>query len=368
MRDILRIGLFVSALLLPLSALVFDFDEGPQLSENRRYAEMPKLILQPKELASFPGKFRSYFSDHFGFRSSLIHAYGLFCLRVFGIPSNHNVIIGRDGWLFLSGERSLDYYRRIDLFTDDQLEQWAKVLEERRDWLARRGAVYFFVVAPNKDTIYGEYMPELYTQVGLRSRLDQLMDYLRQHSRVKVIDLRPVLNEAKKHARLYHRTDTHWNDLGAFLAYQEVMSVIRSSVPGTQTLSRDDFSLSERSTNGMDLAGQLGLGDVFREARDELTPRPPLTLLHLEQNDVAPILVSSSEEGLPAAVVFRDSFFTQIVPWLANSFGRGAYYWQYDFDPLPIEEIRPKIVIQEIAERKLMTLVPRNPRSLANTR
>ena len=40
-------------------------------------------------------------------------------------------------------------------------------------------------------------------------------------------------------------------------------------------------------------------------------------------------------------VVFRDSFFSDLIPLLADSFGRAVYLWQNDFDPAVIEKVRP---------------------------
>lgn len=359
-RDALRMLVFLLALATPLAGMALHLERGPRLSENRRLAERPKVTLHPRELVSFPGKFRYYFADHFGFRDTLIHLHGLLCLRVLGVLPNPDVTKGKDGWLFLASERSTDYYRHTDLFTDAELERWRRVLEERRAWLAARGAAYVFVVAPNKETIYGEYMPDLLTQVAARSRLDQLIDYLGRHSDLSIVDLRGVLTAAKNEERLYHKTDTHWNERGAFRAYRAIMAAVRATVPGAGLLSWDRFDRTEHDAEGMDLTRQIGITGAFREQQLDLTAKESLVLPHVEQDDSQPITVPTRGTDLPAVVVFRDSFFTSLVPWLAESFGEGLYLWQDEFAPEPIERVHPRVVIQEIAERKLMRLEPVN--------
>src|ERR1700709_2093648 len=102
-RDVARIALFLAALIVPMVAMTLHLDSGPQLAENRRLAERPKLTLRPKELLSFPGSFRAYFADHFGFRGDLIHRNGTLSLNLLDVPSNRDITVGKDGWLFLAG-------------------------------------------------------------------------------------------------------------------------------------------------------------------------------------------------------------------------------------------------------------------------
>jgi hypothetical protein len=57
------------------------------------------------------------------------------------------------------------------------------------------------------------------------------------------------------------------------------------------------------------------------------------------------------------AVVFRDSFATALVPFLAEDFSRIAFYWprprkhQLPLDPALIETEKPDIFIDEWVER-----------------
>ena len=69
---------------------------------------------------------------------------------------------------------------------------------------------------------------------------------------------------------------------------------------------------------------------------------------------VEPITVPSDGSSKPKVVMFRDSFMTAALPFLAESFGRGVYMWEDGFDEKVIESEHPDVVIQEIAQRKLM--------------
>jgi alginate O-acetyltransferase complex protein AlgJ len=309
-----------------------------------------------KAVAKFPGDFKYYLSDHFGFRNALIRLHGTLMVDGLGVTSNPSVVLGKHGWLFLANEGSLDDYRHTDPMTPERLEGWRRMLEARQRWCDQHHIPYLVVFAPSKHTIYPEEMPDTYTRAPGPSRLEQLVEYLKaNHSPVHVLDLtEPLLAAKREGVRLYQKTDTHWNDRGAWVGYQAVMAAVRKQVPSVRVLSADEFEAVTRTRPGMDLAGLLGLNDQFREESLDLKARIPLRLPYVEQDVVEPFTVNASAPGQPGVVVFRDSFFTQVLPWLAESFGRGAYFWQYGFNPSIIETEHPAIVIQEFAERKLV--------------
>src|SRR5262249_28073941 len=125
-----------------------------------------------------------------------------------------DVVLGRDGWLFYSGEGAgaEPFSGPTGSFTQQELIGYQRLLEQRRDWLAQRGVGYLFVVAPNKQSIYPEYLPPGCNLGPSQHRLDQFLAHMQQHSTVAVVDLRPALREAKRLAPTYFKTDTHWND------------------------------------------------------------------------------------------------------------------------------------------------------------
>lgn len=322
-----------------------------RMDEAHVHGAVPTL----KAAARFPGQFKYYLSDHFGFRNLLIRLHGMLMVEGLGVTSNQSVILGKDGWLFLANEDSLEDYRHADPFKSADLETWRQILEMHQKWCAARGIAYLVVFAPSKHAIYPEEMPDVYTQLPQPRRLPQLMEYLKQKgSKVHVLDLTQSLLDAKRDGtRLYQKTDTHWNDRGAWVGYQSVMADLAPRVPGVRVLTASQFEPVTATVPGMDLAGLLGLNGVLQEQRFDLKARISLRLPYVEQDVVEPFTVESDAPGRPGAVIFRDSFFTQVLPWLAESFGRTAAFWQYGFDPKTIEVERPAIVIVEIAERKL---------------
>ena len=367
--DVLLVVLFLGANFAPLVGVKIGRHgwDIAQRAENRRMVAEPSLLRtrelhiattngKLKALAKFPGEFKYYFSDHFGFRSLLIRTHGLMMVEGLGVTSNPSVILGKDGWLYLASDKSLEDWRNIDPFSGAELESWRQMLESRSRFCADRGIPYLVVFAPSKYDIYPEYIPDELTQVRRESRLDQLLAYLAErHSSVQVVDLRDALLGAKGPGiRLFQKTDTHWNDLGGWLAYHAMMSAVTDKLPTARVLQIEEFDRVTTIRPGLDLAGLLGLNDVLSEESFDLRPKFSLRLPDVEQNMVEPIVVNAGAKGGPSVVMFRDSFMTNVLPWIAESFGRGVYLWEDGFDQKLIEAEHPDIVIQEFAQRKLM--------------
>lgn len=361
------IALFITALCLPVLGMLLRLDRSPAVQENRTPAPFPALSLNRHVLASFPEKFKLYFEDHFGFRNTLIYGQAFARVKWLGVSSSDKVIVGKNGWLFLGGEPNIKSYQGTRPFSEDELARWQRILETRRNWLAERGIPYLFTIAPDKHTIYPEYMPGNIVRLREQSRLDQLIAYLRQHSDVVILDLRPALYEAKNRQRIYYKTDTHWNDYGAFVAYRSIIREVGKSFPEVQPLPESELEISSQRARVKDLAAMLGLADAFTE--DSLQVRPPRGLTIPIQGDVynptsTPGISERKGYKLPRLVMFRDSFASILLQFLAPHFSRAAYVWTRGFDARLVEAERPEIVIQEMVERDLMRDPPEPPLEL----
>jgi hypothetical protein len=335
-------------------------------TEKRRLAELPALNLKPGTLATFPSRFEAYFNDHFGYRTLLIRRYNRMMKKYFAKSPVPNVLIGKNNWLFFTESNLIDDFVGADPFTNEELETWRLNLENKRDWLATQGVRYLFVVAPNKQTIYPEYLPDyLYKDRG-QSRLQQLMAYLKTHSDVSILDLSGAMTEEKKRHRIYHVTDTHWNDRGAYVAYRAIMDRIRQWFPEVSLTQNRIVETKNILGTGGDLAGMLDMADTMQEERPVLMIEPTICSARIEL-DIAELDAANPNKPKPymtkcnkskiRAVVFRDSFFEPVIPFITEDFNQIVYIWQqYDHAIMKklIEQQKPQIVIEEMVERLLI--------------
>jgi len=362
--DRILIAIFIATLWLPMTGMVLSLDHDGPSAENRTLAPWPQLRWDEASLRALPEQLTRYFEDHFAFRQRMVRWQAVVRLRVLGVSPSKAVIKGRDGWLFYADDGAMTDYAEAAPFTSAELEQWRDTLQDTSDWLRAQGIAYVFVIAPDKHVIYPEYMPETIRRAAI-SRIDELVSHLREHSTVRVVDLRPPLLAAKTRERLYHRTDTHWNDRGAFVGYQSILDALTEDFPALRHPSRSAFEPRVVQSEGLDLAGMLGLTEVLSEEDLVLVPRHPtariLEPLHPNRRLTHGRIVTDAPNRGPRALVFMDSFGPALVPFLSEEFSRVVYLWQDNIDPQVVEQERPQVVIQEWVGRALSTDHPYNP-------
>jgi alginate O-acetyltransferase complex protein AlgJ len=362
------IGAFLFMIYLPLIMTDFSTNTEWSSAEKRRLADLPALDLKPGTLATFPSRFEAYFNDHFGYRSLFIRRYNRIMKKYFAKSPVPNVLIGKNNWLFFTFSNLIDDFVGADPFTQEELEIWRSNLEHKRDWLAKHGIRYLFVVAPNKQTIYSEYLPDYLQKERGQSRLQQLSAYLKTFSDVSILDLSAALTEGKKRHRVYYMTDTHWNDRGAYTAYRAIMDRVGQWFPTVSLKQIKIFEDKNILGPGGDLAGMLDMADTLHEERPVLKMQPTTCSPKIKQalSDFRKIpaeqirgapLVTTCDASKLRAVVFRDSFFTAVVPFIAEDFNRIDYVWKpYDHAIMIklMAQQKPQIVIEELVERSLI--------------
>lgn len=355
---------FVVLIALPGVATLLGV-RGVDADENRTPAPPPVVRADWASLRALPDAFTRYFEDNFAFRARLVRTQADLRLRAFGVSPSPAVVVARDGWLFYGEDGAIEDYAVAPPMSPADLEEWRRTLQQTQDWLAVRGIAYAFVIAPDKHVIYPEMMVKTVTRFSERSRIDQLVDYLRQWSTVRVIDLRPALVSAKTRERIYHRTDTHWNDRGAHVAYEQILRGL--AMRGVEPLPRPRFRAEARPAPGLDLAGMMGLTGQMSEEDLVLVPLAPRRARVVEPADPKPhgiyarLVTEHPDRSLPRAVIYRDSFTSALIPFLSEHFSRALYLWERDLDPAVIEQEQPQVVIQQWVGRRLGPYLPYNP-------
>ena len=347
--------------------MMLKLDRLPQNTENRKLAELPSIKLEVNALELYPKKFKHYFNDHFGFRNTFVIMNFLIRHNILRESPSSQVLLGKDGWLFYTNDRAIEDYRGITHFDDEILKAIAKSHESKREWLSKQGIRYILVFAPNKETIYGEWMPDYLFKIRNRSGMDEIIDYIMNNTNVDIIDLRKPLFDNKIREQLYLKTSSHWNNYAGFLAYLEIMKPVSKWFPDAKANSLEEFSIKREEIRGGDLAEMMGGGDYFREQNITLIPKKPRKARKVDYNPLGtykdPFAMKQENNDLPRVIVFRDCFFDEIMPFLSEHFHYSRYYWQSWNPDTPIaemiNEVQPDIVIEEKVERFLK--LPKSP-------
>lgn len=341
---------FVLAIAVPGILGVVAVASAPLPDASEEQAKLPA----PLALA---GRARASFEERFGFRKTLIRWHSRIKLQLLGVSPSPTVLVGRDGWLFYADDGALKDYVSETPYGDDDLARWQHDLEDTRDWLRARAVAYLFVIVPDKHVVYPQYMPDTVRPLHERRRVDQVVEWMRAHSDVPVLDLRGPLSERAKVERVYHLTDSHWNERGALVGYREIEARLKALVAGFDTAAPAGFSPVERDGPGQDLARMLGIENVVGEHILGLRPLTPRVARVVSPTPYDPgfgewkIATERPDTGRPRAVIFRDSFGSALLPFLAEDFSRAFFVWQGNVDRDVVLQERPQVVIQEMASR-----------------
>lgn len=362
--------LFLVLLWIPLFDSAFHLDPSPAPNEKRALAEFPTFSSKPAAWRDYFAGLEKYYNDHFGFRKTLLRWEHKWKRGLFRESSVTEAMIGRDGWLYLARGGMVDNMLGNLSYTDAQLAAWRRVFQTRRDWCAARGIAYQLVIAAEKHSVYPEHLPAWLPDERKHDQISQLVAYLKTNSNVPVLDLRAPLRQAKTNLPTFHVTDTHWNDYGAFIGYEALLNSLARQRPEIKPLPLDAFDVRHSQQPGGDLAIMLAQERSLVEADHiALVPRPPLTQIaakadrslsvRQQQKPTDPaIFVSDNPAARGTAVMFHDSFAVALQPFLAQHFNRVLYVWQHDWDIAFLEQQKPDVVIDEVAERSFYRGTP----------
>jgi hypothetical protein len=379
---------FIIFLFTPLLGFVFGRAGSISKAENRALAPRPVFGVDP--LKSLPGKIESWYADRFGFRSSLIRLYSTVVFRFLKSSNNDDLIIGKNGWIFYARDNIFEDFLGLSPFTDDELRRWRDYLVERSQLLAKQNTRYLFVIGPDKNTVYPEDLPDYIQDHRGRSRLQQLLEYLRvTRADVSVLDLHEALRRAKPQGALFFPQDTHWNGRGFFVAYQAMVRALSRWFPDMtpQELGESYTLRSQVATIGdwgrvgfpernLTYASEFLVPTAALKAHQALVPPLPRGVHPYPEPWRQPLLwVGPGQRKL---MLFHDSymrvatmgpqasltyFFAGYQP-LAEHFASTFMFGNTseDEEQILIRQFHPDVVIEEFAERVLGSGVPRRRR------
>ncbi|MEQ1907048.1 MAG: hypothetical protein ABL888_22880, partial [Pirellulaceae bacterium] len=256
---IAMIVFFVVLIWLPTLDALFHWDQTPHVNENRQPAAFPQLNSGLAGIRNFISGLERYYNDHFGFRKRLIYWGQTWKREWFHETLQSGVVIGQKGWLYHAESFGLteESRRATTPFTSKELEDWQTLFDSRRDWLNRRGIHYLVVIPSDKPSIYPEYLPGWVPKQNPVTKIDQLIAHMQNHSTVEVLDVRPVLLQAKQTRQVFYLTDSHWNQYGAFITCNELIRTLSRQMPDLSPLSLNLFDLAITNGPGGNLAWVL---------------------------------------------------------------------------------------------------------------
>ena len=174
------------------------------------------------------------------------------------------------------------------------------------------------------------------------------------------MDLAATLTD-KKDVRLYHKRDSHWNNLGARIGYDALMKAAGGNVGAYA-----DTPYTIQEVWDGDLDKLLGNTQKDQQAVWETDFTYEYTSRYRSEEDV--LITTACANGQGHLVMFRDSFANALLPLLAEQYATATFSraLPYALDLTEIEEA--DTVIVEIVERNLSNLLAYAPKMAAPAR
>ena len=312
---IVYVAIVAALCLVPSVGLLFG---GGEVSSDADAAPAPSLVNDDGSFNfNVMADAGAWFDGHFAFRNEWVtaaaHVEGLF-----GVSPNESVVRGTNGWLYYGD--SVDDFRGTNQLSDRALYDIAHSMKLVQTYALGHGVDFAFTIAPNKNTLYGENMPYYFQVKAGDTNLDRIVALLEDEG-VTYVDSRALFEQRR--GVLYHARDSHWNNEGAALVADAVMTALgqpHRDYSGAQSVVRGDF------TGDLDKM----LFPAAPSAEDEVyydnPPQFDYVTEGIESNfDPRIETASVSGDARGSLVMYRDSFGNSLLPFMAEGF-ETAYF------------------------------------------
>ncbi len=328
--------------------------------ENRELAVRPKLSIN--SYSSYSKEYEKYFNDNIPFRNNLIAINTAIDYFIFNKSTNAKVIAGKDNWLFYSGTDdgdSIGCYQGTNLLSEEELKTLAQNCLKIQSYLNDVGKEFIIFIAPNKERIYHDKMPEKYGAPADTYKALQIVEYLRKNTNVRVVYPYAELMSAKEvlEENIYYKTDTHWNYIGGYIGAASLLKELGIEVPGIES---DEITITADNNIAGDLAGMLNLKKCLIYTDHEYTVNGYNT--HNVSNikwDFPTAFIYHAENADPRKIyIYRDSFATRMSVYIGSQFTDTYMRHKNTYSYEDFAEQDPDIFVYETVERyadKLMT-------------
>ncbi|MBQ4066906.1 MAG: hypothetical protein IJD22_04585, partial [Clostridia bacterium] len=299
-----------------------------------------------------------------------------------GLVCNH-VIVGYDGYMFY--EDTKEDFLGTSVLNGSLYDRAKEMLKSSQQWAEQHDMKFYIVIAPNKNTVYPEYMPEGYTMASYR-RYDQFVELINDAG-ITAVDLRDAMAQSRQAApqkNLYYKYDTHWNNHAGYIAYKTTMEMIKKDFPDAVIHQKSEYQINYEETYMKDQAYYLGQYSYYKDYGPVYTLKSANTAKLVDYEPVqgwgqfvfAYEVTSGNNKGFsdklkwlqyentyntnaPNAYILRDSYSIAMIPFFKDSFKLSTYNWTFSLNSCKQEilDYDTDVIIAIIAERNLKNYV-----------
>lgn len=342
-------------------------------TENRYLANFPNILdgQTGRINKNFPNQFTAWINDNIGFREFFVKMNADINYKLFKTSPNSLVKVGKDGWFFYNNDNNIDIAAGTYPLTQETLVAIKNEQESIQKALEKKGIEYVLVLTPSKTSIYPEEIAGANFKIR-KTPIDIVAEYLKENTTIKVINTKEDLLKAKENGKqVFNKTDTHWNEEGAYIGYKQVINelnnwgIIKSQqakinqVPSTykgefSSMMGDVSLLPPENINSTEIISP----NAVSVQNDDL-----LNLIRIQQqydnfgNGGNRIYTNLSQQN-EKVLMYGDSFFGgwKIPELFAENCSEFTYVWSDSIKGPIVDKVKPNVVVFERTERYITTL------------
>lgn len=334
-------------IILPNIIMLFGLEDNLVSNEVAMRKSFPKIKLtSPLNALKV---FRSYYNESYGLKKTYVNSYIKLKNVLKEDPIPNRVVEGKEGWLFLGNNynKSLNNSFGIEEFEAGKLFKVVDYLKKVDTYLKNKNISFYVVVAADKNNIYQEKLP--FKIIEKPTRLDALKKELKGVN-VTLIDLSIPLIQNKDKEELYIKTDSHWNDYGAFIGYSYLIDKFNErGFSNIDKVSLKDFNIRKDASYVGDISKMI---NDFTKVNRIVFDKKYKSNYSIENKEKGVLYCTNIDKKLKI-MMHHDSFSLAWMPFLIETFGQSIFLKNYQLDKVAIEKNRPDIVVFEIIERDI---------------
>ena len=238
--DIIFLSVFFILLFLPISHI--DQSKISQ-TENKTLAKYPHMITKKGKLnLEFGKKFDEWFNDRFYLRNAIVKYYIQTKYKItYKIYSKNDYFCNKKtNWMGSFKNPSYAHYYN----NKKELESIILGANTIQNFCNNNNIKLYILIAPVKSTIYQD---KLYPIIKISDEAEitnKIILAIKKQNNINIVyPYNEIKNYSLKNKELtYFKSDHHWTDSGAYIAYVELMKLIKKDFPNIYINKPSDFN------------------------------------------------------------------------------------------------------------------------------
>jgi SGNH hydrolase-like domain, acetyltransferase AlgX len=327
-------AILILALCMPqLQIRLFKIQESA-LNGVAEVKERPKLQLSSVISGQFQKEFEDYYTNHVGFRATLVRFYNELFFSIFHKSTNSEIKIGKDNILF--EDVFIRSYFGKDYLGEAKIDSVVRRAKLMQDDLNKKGKKLLVVIAPNKVYDYSEYLPEQYKSFIRGTTNYSTFTSKAEASGISVVDFQRYFNEHKSN-RIYETFPPygiHWNAYSSTIATDSIVNALQGEhlkIKSNYKIERFVRSFNIKDPDD-DLFKLLNISHAF----------PPAQLPY-------PVISFAPDSSIhrPSILTVGDSFYWNIANTkIFEAVFNGPHFWYYNNRVFPESATKELLVNQ----------------------